>query len=212
MADLEKIRINYKKSKLDFDNLIDNPITFFIKWMDAALAVDVLEANACVLSTISHDQKPSSRVVLLKNISQDGFTFFTNYNSNKSMDIDNNNNVALNFYWPKLERQVRIYGNAFQINPEDSDNYFESRPRESQMGAWLSNQSTVIDFNYDFTDYLADLQEKFKDKNVSRPKDWGGYIVRPYKIEFWQGRPSRLHDRILYELNENIWNISRLAP
>ena len=180
--------------------------------MDAALAVDVLEANACVLSTISYDQKPSSRVVLLKNISQGGFIFFTNYNSNKSMDIDNNNNVALNFYWPKLERQVRIYGNAFQINPEDSDNYFESRPRESQMGAWLSNQSTVIDFNYDFTDYLADLQEKFKDKNVSRPKDWGGYIVRPYKIEFWQGRPSRLHDRILYELNENIWNISRLAP
>jgi pyridoxamine 5'-phosphate oxidase len=211
-VDLKNIRINYKKSKIDFENLDENPITFFLKWLDEALEINKDEANACILSTISHDNKPSSRVVLLKDVSDKGFIFFTNYKSNKSLDIENNNYVALNFYWPELERQVRISGEAKKTDAKDSDNYFKSRPRESQLGAWLSNQSTLIDLNYNFIDSLEVLESKFKDKEVPRPLHWGGYCINADKIEFWQGRPLRLHDRILYKLNGENWHKKRLAP
>ena len=210
--DLKNLRINYKKSSIDFKNLDDNPISFFLKWFDDALKVNKDEANACVLSTVSMENKPSSRVVLLKSVNEKGFIFFTNYKSNKSLDIQNNPNVSMNFYWPELERQVRITGNAEQISLKDSDEYFRNRPRESQMGAWLSNQSTSIDLYYDFKDTLNKLESKFKGKDVERPLHWGGYCVIPSKIEFWQGRPFRLHDRLLYELDKNVWNKTRLAP
>ena len=210
--DLKNLRLNYKKSAIDFKNLEDNPISFFLKWFDDALKVNKDEANACVLSTVSVENKPSSRVVLLKSVNEKGFTFFTNYKSNKSLDIQNNPNVSLNFYWPELERQVRITGIAEQISPKDSDEYFKNRPRESQMGAWLSHQSTSIGLYYDFMDTLNKLESTFKGKDIERPLHWGGYCVIPSKIEFWQGRPSRLHDRLLYELDENVWNKKRLAP
>jgi len=210
--DLKNLRLNYKKSSIDFKNLEDNPISFFLKWFDDALKVNKDEANACVLSTVSVENKPSSRVVLLKSVNEKGFTFFTNYKSNKSLDIQNNPNVSLNFYWPELERQVRITGIAEQISPKDSDEYFKNRPRESQMGAWLSHQSTSIGLYYDFMDTLNKLESTFKGKDIERPLHWGGYCVIPSKIEFWQGRPSRLHDRLLYEFDENIWNKKRLAP
>lgn len=210
--DLKNLRLNYKKSSIDFKNLEKNPITFFLKWFDDALKVNKKEANACVLSTVSVENKPSSRVVLLKSLNEKGFTFFTNYKSNKSLDIQNNPNVSLNFYWPELERQVRITGIAEQISPKDSDEYFKNRPRESQMGAWLSHQSTSIALYYDFMDTFNKLESTFKGKDVARPLHWGGYCVIPSKIEFWQGRPSRLHDRLLYEFDENIWNKKRLAP
>lgn len=210
--DLKNLRLNYKKSSIDFKNLEDNPISFFLKWFDDALKVNKDEANACVLSTVSVENKPSSRVVLLKSVNEKGFTFFTNYKSNKSLDIQNNPNVSLNFYWPELERQVRITGVAEQISPKDSDEYFKNRPRESQMGAWLSHQSTSIGLYYDFMDTLNKLESTFKGKDIERPLHWGGYCVIPSKIEFWQGRPSRLHDRLLYEFDENIWNKKRLAP
>ena len=210
--DLKNLRLNYKKSSIDFKNLEDNPISFFLKWFDDALKVNKDEANACVLSTVSLENKPSSRVVLLKSVNEKGFTFFTNYKSNKSLDIQNNPNVSLNFYWPELERQVRITGVAEQISPKDSDEYFKNRPRESQMGAWLSHQSTSIGLYYDFMDTLNKLESTFKGKDVERPLHWGGYCIIPSKIEFWQGRPSRLHDRLLYEFDENIWNKKRLAP
>jgi pyridoxamine 5'-phosphate oxidase len=210
--DLKNLRLNYKKSSIDFKNLEDNPIFFFLKWFDDALKVNKDEANACVLSTVSVENKPSSRVVLLKSVNEKGFTFFTNYKSNKSLDIQNNPNVSLNFYWPELERQVRITGVAEQISPKDSDEYFKNRPRESQMGAWLSYQSTSIGLYYNFMDTLNKLESTFKGKDVERPLHWGGYCIIPSKIEFWQGRPSRLHDRLLYELDENVWNKKRLAP
>ena len=210
--DLKNLRLNYKKSAIDFKNLEDNPISFFLKWFDDTLKVNKDEANACVLSTVSVENKPSSRVVLLKSVNEKGFTFFTNYKSNKSLDIQNNPNVSLNFYWPELERQVRITGIAEQISPKDSDEYFKNRPRESQMGAWLSHQSTSIGLYYNFMDTLNKLESTFKGKDVERPLHWGGYCVIPSKIEFWQGRPSRLHDRLLYEFDENVWNKKRLAP
>ena len=210
--DLKNLRLNYKKSSIDFKNLEDNPISFFLKWFDDTLKVNKDEANACVLSTVSVENKPSSRVVLLKSVNEKGFTFFTNYKSNKSLDIQNNPNVSLNFYWPELERQVRITGIAEQISPKDSDEYFKNRPRESQMGAWLSHQSTSIGLYYDFMDTLNKLESTFKGKDIERPLHWGGYCIIHSKIEFWQGRPSRLHDRLLYEFDENIWNKKRLAP
>ena len=210
--DLKNLRLNYKKSSIDFKNLEDNPISFFLKWFDDALKVNRDEANACVLSTVSLENKPSSRVVLLKSVNEKGFTFFTNYKSNKSLDIQNNPNVSLNFYWPELERQIRITGIAEQISPKESDEYFKNRPRESQMGAWVSYQSTSIPIYHDFMDTLSKLEKTFKDKDVERPLHWGGYCVIPSKIEFWQGRPSRLHDRLLYEIDENVWNYKRLAP
>ena len=208
--DLKNLRLNYKKSSIDFKNLEDNPISFFLKWFDDALKVNKDEANACVLSTVSVENKPSSRVVLLKSVNEKGFTFFTNYKSNKSLDIQNNPNVSLNFYWPELERQVRITGVSEQISPKDSDEYFKNRPRESQMGAWLSHQSTSIGLYYDFMDTFNELESTFKGKDVERPLHWGGYCIIASKIEFWQGRPSRLHDRLLYEFDENVWNKKRL--
>ena len=210
--DLKNLRLNYKKSSIDFKNLEENPISLFLKWFDDALKVNNDEANACILSTVSAANKPSSRVVLLKSVNEKGFTFFTNYKSNKSLDIQNNPNVSLNFYWPELERQIRITGIAEQISPKESDEYFKNRPRESQMGAWVSYQSTSIPIYHDFMDTLSKLEKTFKDKDVERPLHWGGYCVIPSKIEFWQGRPSRLHDRLLYELDENVWNKKRLAP
>ncbi|MAO33978.1 MAG: pyridoxamine 5'-phosphate oxidase [Flavobacteriales bacterium] len=210
--DLKNMRLNYTKSKIDFENLEKDPLTFFLKWIQEAIEVDKNEANACVLSTISAHNKPLSRVVLLKDISTKGFTFFTNYKSEKAINIKKNNSVALNFYWPELERQVRVNGIAKKINAKDSDDYFKERPKESQLGSLLSNQSSVIDIMYNFDNSFKKIKEKYKNQKIKRPKYWGGYCVIPEKIEFWQGRPSRFHDRILYEFDGKIWNLKRLAP
>ena len=210
--DIKNLRLNYKKSTIDFKNLAKNPIQYFMNWFEDALKVNKQEANACVLSSVSSDNCPSSRVVLLKEVTENGFTFFTNYKSSKAKDIDANPNVALNFYWPELERQVRISGIAKKIAINDSDTYFKSRPRDSQIGAWLSDQSKAIGLDYNFMDTLNSLESKFKDKAVARPLHWGGYCISPVKIEFWQGRPSRLHDRLVYEIDRGKWNKKRLAP
>ena len=210
--DIKNLRLNYKKSTIDFKNLAKNPIQYFMNWFEDALKVSKQEANACVLSSVSSDNYPSSRVVLLKGVNENGFTFFTNYKSSKAKDIDANPNVALNFYWPELERQVRIVGIAKKITINDSDTYFKSRPRESQMGAWLSDQSKVIGLDYNFMETLNSLESKFKDKEVERPLHWGGYCIEPIKIEFWQGRPSRLHDRLEYKREDGKWIYKRLAP
>lgn len=210
--DIKNLRLNYKKSTIDFKNLAKNPIQYFMNWFEDALKVNKQEANACVLSSVSSDNCPSSRVVLLKGVNENGFTFFTNYKSSKAKDIDANPNVALNFYWPELERQVRIAGIAKKITINDSDTYFKSRPRESQMGAWLSDQSKVIGLDYNFMETLNSLESKFKDKEVERPLHWGGYCIEPIKVEFWQGRPSRLHDRLEYKIEDGKWIYKRLAP
>lgn len=206
------MRLSYKKSQIDFKNLDENPIDFFLKWFEHALKLQKKEVNACILSTVNTDNKPSSRVVLLKSIDKEGFTFFTNYNSHKSLDIDKNPHVALNFYWPELERQVRVSGVANKISSKDSDEYFKCRPRESQVGSWLSHQSAVIPMCHDFTQPLDDIDNRFKGNDVERPLYWGGYSIMPNRMEFWQGRPSRLHDRLLYELKKGVWKKKRLAP
>ena len=210
--DIKNLHLNYKKSAIDFTTLEDSPIQYFMNWFTDALTVNKDEANACVLSTVSALNIPSSRVVLLKGVNENGFTFFTNYTSSKAKDIEYNNNVALNFYWPELERQVRISGIAKKISAKESDAYFKSRPRESQMGAWVSEQSKAIKLYYNFSDSLNKLESKFKGKEIDRPLHWGGYCVVPTSVEFWQGRPSRLHDRLVYDLNGEIWNKKRLAP
>tara|TARA_B100001758_G_C18416790_1_gene620768 strand:- start:44 stop:691 length:648 start_codon:yes stop_codon:yes gene_type:complete len=210
--DFKNIRINYKKLKIDFNNLKDCPIDLFLDWFHEALSTNKHEANACVLSTVSIDNKPSSRVVLIKEVNKEGFIFFTNYRSDKSTDIHCNPNVSLNFYWPELERQVRICGVANKIPNSDSDDYFNSRPRESQLGALLSDQSLSVSMDHDFMKVLDTLKIKFEGKEVKRPLHWGGYCVLPRKIEFWQGRPSRLHHRLMYVFDGKRWHKERLAP
>ena len=210
--EIRAMRRSYGDAGLE--TLPNNPFEAFALWLKQAHENTVIvEANAMVLSTVSSDSQINTRTVLLKDISDGGFTFFTNYKSNKSLDIQNNPNVSLNFYWPELERQVRITGIAEQISPKDSDEYFKNRPRESQMGAWLSHQSTSIGLYYDFMDTLNKLESTFKGKDIERPLHWGGYCIIPSKIEFWQGRYSRLHDRIRYvrEKNNN-WQLKRLNP
>ena len=205
------MRLNYEKSSIDFNNLFDNPFSFFSLWMNDAINV-VKEANAFVLSTVSRNNLPSSRVVLLKHFDQNGFIFYTNYESDKSIDISNNKFVSLNFYWPNLERQVRISGKASRISAEKSDTYFKSRPKESKIGALLSHQSEEIDLNYDFSERFQKIKDSLKSSEIKRPDNWGGIIIKPNFFEFWQGKPSRLHDRICYKIKENKWTLYRLSP
>ena len=209
--DLKNMRLNYEKSSIDFNNLFDNPFSFFSLWMNDAINV-VKEANAFVLSTVSRNNLPSSRVVLLKHFDQNGFIFYTNYESDKSIDISNNKFVSLNFYWPNLERQVRISGKASRISAEKSDTYFKSRPKESKIGALLSHQSEEIDLNYDFSERFQKIKDSLKNSEIKRPDNWGGIIIKPNFFEFWQGKPSRLHDRICYKIKENKWILYRLSP
>ena len=210
--DLKDLRLNYSKNKINFNNLEKDPINYFKKWFGEISKKSNLEVNACVLSTVSSDNKTSSRVVLLKIVNENGFTFFTNFNSMKSRDIKENSNVSLNFYWPELERQVRINGVAKRIKRSESINYFNSRPRNSKLGAWISDQSSEININHDFEKQLESIIEKFNNKEVSCPPHWGGYCINPLDIEFWQGRPSRLHDRLLYEFKDKSWISKRLSP
>lgn len=205
------MRLDYKKSSIDFNNLFDNPFSFFSVWMSDAMDV-VAEANAFVLSTVSSNNIPSSRVVLLKHFDQKGFVFYTNYESDKSIDISKNKFVSLNFYWPNLERQVRISGKANRISAEKSDEYFKSRPKESKIGAVLSQQSKEIDLKYDFSETFQSLKDSLKNSEIDRPDNWGGIIIKPNFFEFWQGKPSRLHDRICYKIKDKKWILYRLAP
>lgn len=190
-----------------------DPFTQFEKWFKEALAAEVLEANAMSLATISEGGRPASRIVLLKGVENGQFVFYTNYQSQKGRELDTNPACALNFYWAELERQIRIEGLAARIAPETSDQYFQSRPRESQIGAWASPQSTLIKDRSLLEERARQIEERFKGLNtLPRPKQWGGYGISPHEIEFWQGRPSRLHDRIVYNLVEGEWKINRLAP
>jgi len=208
---IKHLREDFNRYIIDFKNLPEHPVSLFSKWMEQALEKND-EANAFVLSTVSDKNTPSSRVLLLRDFDTKGFTFFTNYKSIKANDIENNNNVALNFYWPKFQRQVRIIGLAEKILDLDSDKYFSSRPRESQIGAWVSQQSSVIPLDTDFGNNMVNMESKFKGKKVERPLNWGGYKVMPKSVEFWQGRPSRLHDRVKYTISKNNWKLDRLAP
>jgi pyridoxamine 5'-phosphate oxidase len=214
MKDLSNYRKSYEKSELLETQIPDDPINLFHKWFYEAEEFDAAdEVNAMTLSTIGLDGFPKARVVLLKKFNEDGFIFYTNYQSEKGKAILQNPNVCLSFFWPTVERQIIIKGTAKQTSEQISDNYFASRPEGSKLGAIVSAQSEVVD-NRDYLEYsLSALEKEWEGKIIERPKHWGGFIVRPVEVEFWQGRPNRLHDRIRYQLQKDCnWKIERLAP
>jgi len=206
------IRTDYKKYSIDELDLKPNPIHQFQIWFDRAVSYKVTEVNAMVLSTVSVEGLPSGRVLLLKGVEDTGFTFFTNYSSTKAKDLEVNPKASMTFFWPELEQQIRIAGVIEKLDPEISDTYFYSRPRTSQISAVVSNQSAKIENRDRLTQEAERLEKLYKNKKIPRPENWGGYVLKPVKVEFWQGRASRLHDRFLYELIDGVWQISRLAP
>jgi len=213
MASLTDLRKEYAKAKLDAQNVSENPITQFEKWFSEALNAGIPESNAMNLATVSGNGMPSSRIVLLKGIEDGKFVFYTNYQSQKGKDLEENPVCALNFFWPELERQVRINGTATRISEERSTRYFQSRPRESQIGAWASPQSLIIKDRTILEARAKEIETRFTGLAVlPKPKQWGGYEVTAHEIEFWQGRESRLHDRVLYTKEEKGWKVSRVAP
>lgn len=216
---INTLRHDFTKQTLDEKEIDKNPIMQFEKWFKEAVEAKVNEPNAMTVSTASKDGKPSSRIVLLRNFNDSGFVFYTNYKSRKGEEISDNPHAALLFFWPELERQVRIEGTLLKQSSEESDLYFNARPRTSKLGAWTSAQSKVIESRKVLDEEYEKLSKKYSGENIPRPAHWGGYILKPNSIEFWQGRPSRLHDRILYLLNNSNfanrqadWKIERLAP
>lgn len=213
MKDLSEIRTDYSKSTLDASSVSPDPVKQFEKWFEEALDSKALEPNAMTLSTLSEGGTPTSRIVLLKGVESGQFVFYTNYQSQKGKELDKNPACSLNFFWPELERQVRIEGVAQRVSAASADAYFQSRPRPSQVGAWASPQSALINDRLILEQRVLQIEKRFKDlKVLPRPKQWGGYAIAPLEIEFWQGRPSRLHDRIVYTFVDKKWKINRLAP
>ena len=212
--DLKDYRKSYEKGTLTELDLPENPLELFQSWFHLAdEAESVEEANAMNISTVGKDMMPVSRIVLLKSYNKEGFIFFTNYNSQKGKALKDNPQCCISFFWPSLEKQVIIHGSASKISKQESEEYFHSRPRGSQLGANASDQSSSIPSREYLENKLKDIEERYQDSEIPKPDNWGGYIVKPLKIEFWQGRSSRLHDRILYSSTpENKWKIERLAP
>ncbi|MBE8720406.1 pyridoxamine 5'-phosphate oxidase [Sphingobacterium pedocola] len=211
--DIAAIREDYVKGILSEAEMKADPLKQFKVWFDQALDAKVIEPNAMALSTISADGFPSSRIVLLKDLQHDGLRFFTNYQSQKGKDLVNCNRVSVLFFWAELQRQIRIEGCVNKLSVADSDEYFASRPRGSRIGAWSSPQSSVIPDRGFLEKIVQDFTNDFENsEEIPRPDFWGGYVVKPVKFEFWQGRSSRLHDRIQYTLENKKWVINRLAP
>ncbi len=212
--DLTNYRKSYEKSFLEEENLSDSPFQLFSEWFkEVEETGSVEEVNAMTITTSGLDGFPKSRIVLLKHFDEEGLIFYTNYDSEKGRAIASNNKVCLSFFWPNLERQVIIKGVAEKVEKEKSETYFGSRPKGSQLGAWASNQSEIIESREVLEDKLKSLEAEYKDKKIPKPPFWGGYCVKPVEFEFWQGRANRLHDRIRFLLdNDNNWIISRLSP
>jgi pyridoxamine 5'-phosphate oxidase len=210
MAAMRKV---YQMKSLDEKVLNADPLKQFENWWQESVNSGVQEPNAMTLATCNSTGKPSARIVLLKGVNENGFVFFTNYESRKAKEITENSFVALVFFWKELERQIRIEGKVRKTSEKESDEYFSVRPRESQLGAWSSPQSKVIESAEFLQKNMKKYYDQFHEQEVTRPQFWGGYIVEPNVIEFWQGKPGRLHDRLQYSLNENNnWIIERLAP
>jgi pyridoxamine 5'-phosphate oxidase len=213
MASITDLRKEYQYQSLSEKEVSNNPLQQFEKWWNEAVLAQILEVNAMTLATASADGVPAARIVLLKGFAEQGFTFFTNYNSFKGQQLAENPRACLVFFWKELERQVRITGIVEKVSDKDSDEYFNSRPAGSRIGAWASPQSQVIEDRAWLEAEEYNFQQKYNGVDIARPSYWGGYIVKPICIEFWQGRPSRMHDRIQYMLSENgSWKIERLAP
>ena len=212
MKKIKNLRVDYSGDLINIKKLKNNPIKQFEIWFKKAKKENIIEPNAMILSTISKNNLLNSRTVLLKNITDKGFVFFTNYESRKANDIMHNNNVSVVFLWKKIEKQVVIKGKAIKITKRDSKKYFDSRPEKSKIAAWASKQSKELHNSNDLINRFKDFENKFKNKLIPYPNFWGGYIIHPNSIEFWQGRSSRMHDRILYKKEKNKWNINRLYP
>jgi len=212
-GNIAAIRKNYSKKTLSENEILSSPIQQFDQWWQEAIASEIDEVNAMTLATASATGMPSARIVLLKSASADGFVFFTNYNSHKGKELEENPFACLVFFWKELERQVRITGTIEKVSAAESDEYFHSRPVGSRIGAWASPQSSVIGSRETIETNIVKYEQEFEGAEITRPPHWGGYIVKPTLIEFWQGRPNRLHDRIQYsKLQDGIWNMERLAP
>lgn len=209
---LAALRRDYSSEELSERSIEADPFTQFSKWLDDAFASGEIDANAMTISTVDGAGHPSSRVVLLKSVDENGFVFFTNYESKKAADLECNDNIFLHFFWPGLHRQIGISGTASKSTREEAEEYFATRPRESQACAWASHQSSVLIDRRELEDRFAKITQEFDGKKIPCPSFWGGYRVTPNKFEFWQGRGSRLHDRICYERLDTSWKISRLAP
>lgn len=212
MNDISAIRKEYKLKALDESDVHADPVTQFRLWWTEAIDSSIEEVNAMTLATADENGKPSARILLLKGYDEKGFIFFTNYQSHKATDLETNPQASLVFFWKELERQVRVEGVTEKISAADSDAYFQSRPQGSKIGAWASPQSRVIKSREVIEKKAAEIEEQFAGSAVTCPPFWGGYILKPKIIEFWQGRPNRLHDRIQYTLREKTWEIGRLAP
>jgi pyridoxamine 5'-phosphate oxidase len=201
------------REELDENSVDRNPIDLFQRWFDEAIASGSRLPDAMTLATATKNGKPSARMVLLKQVDHQGFVFYTNYHSSKGQELEENPQAALVFYWTQLDRQVRVAGSVERVSPAESDEYFKTRPRESQLGAAASPQSEIIANREVLEKSFRGLDELYQDREVDRPAHWGGYRLKPERIEFWQNRPGRLHDRILYEpRSDGRWTISRLAP
>jgi pyridoxamine 5'-phosphate oxidase len=198
--------------KLSEKILLPDPFRQFNLWFDEAKQFEAFEPTAAVLSTVGKENHPSSRTVLLKDVNKTGFVFYTNYESRKAKELTFNPNASLLFLWKELQRQVRIEGTAEKVSHEESEEYFHTRPRESQIGAWASDQSSIIPDRKSLDDKFEEYSRKFGEDEIPLPDFWGGYILIPNYFEFWQGRPNRLHDRICYKLENKMWKIFRLAP
>ncbi|TNE72755.1 pyridoxamine 5'-phosphate oxidase [bacterium] len=209
---LSDLRKDYAKAELSENDVDADPIVQFQTWFEQAAKAEVPEPNAMSIATVSASGKPSNRVVLLKGFDERGFVFYTNYNSRKGHEIENNPNVSLLFFWPELERQIRIEGIAEKISTADSMKYFFSRPVASQLGAWASAQSAIIEGRNILEKKMTELTDSFSGRDIPFPQFWGGFRVVPESIEFWQGRKSRLHDRIQYLKHGDVWRIQRLSP
>lgn len=209
---INTVRRDFASKPLSRQDLDENPLEQFAKWMEEAVNAQILDPYAMCLSTVNSAGHPSSRIVYWRDVESDGFVFYTNYNSRKGIEIATNPYVALNFHWSELDRQIRIEGPIRKVSTEMSDNYWATRPRESRIGAWASAQSSIVSSPDQLQNSVKELEGKFGDGEVPRPTYWGGYVVEPERIEFWQGRPNRLHDRFVYLKSGDGWTMEQLSP